>query len=195
MEQVPQQYEEFSPQDGQQYATPYTPSNNQNINVVDKQLDVKSTIKSVRNQFLGIVGEDENGNDIIDPELQMMNERGTRACLLELSSSLASQVTLGYLTNDEVINMSIDFEQELILKLIRNKSDWQVKSAHYGIICDTLGRIFHVNLTRAIQGATHKGITQVSMVHEQVIQRHMPEMQQQQSRPSIWEQMGFKRRR
>ena len=62
---------------------------------------------------------------------------------------------------------------------------------HKDVICSTLSLIFCKGLTRAIDGATHKGITKVSMVHEQLIQRAGSEKKEEKK--GFWESIGFQR--
>ena len=181
--------EEEQPDSSQPYINPFQ---SPGYNVVDKQLETIPTLSQLRDWLLGIKGYDEDNKAIIDEKLKMCNEKGANAYLAEVNSSLDPHVVLAYLTVDEVRRMAEEFEKDLAYKTILNGDKWEIDENNYDIVCDVIGRIYFTNLTRTINGATHKGITQVSLVREQLIQR---EGQPKEEKTGFFETLGFKKRR
>lgn len=156
---------------GGQFTTTEPPQFEQErASIVEKLLEYNKLLEHIRYFLLGYYVLD--GEVKQDETLRLLNEKGCRAILFEVSQRISPQVVLGAITEEEAKDRARRFEIALSQKFVDNYEDWQIKNiSALDIVVDTLGDLIFVAMTRPIKGTAFGGIIDISQLREHTIQR------------------------
>lgn len=138
--------------------------------VIERLLETNPVLEQINNFLLGYYMEGKQLKQ--DKKLMLINERGCRSILFEVSLRISTPAILGTVTEEEAKKRAELFEKYMAQKMVNNFIDWEIpNTTAMDIIVDTLGDLIFVAMTRPISGSTFGGIVDMSQIRQHTLQR------------------------
>lgn len=150
-----------------------------------KQVDPARLLNDIIHGLRGEIKEENEEGGIIWNSIgkPLMNEKGVRAIIVDLSHTLSQNTTLSNLEEDEVGKITVECGKVVISKLAIRYAEWQVDKADLSTIVLTITQPIFFALKRAMKEGDKKFFK--TTIRSQETVNIMP--RQQEQKKHLWE--------